>query len=77
MNHWKTNWAQLTGKMILSGIETSGGGISDLGVVGMRGIYSFCAAVIVSILLRWSHCGLDVLDHSAQTRADGNNDATK
>lgn len=58
--YWKTDWAQSTGKMILNGIETSGGGICELRVIGMRGIYSFCAAVIVSILLSLI---VDLLDH--------------
>ncbi|KAI2505314.1 hypothetical protein MHU86_9114 [Fragilaria crotonensis] len=59
---WKKDWAGSTGKSILNGIETSGGGICELRVIGMRGIYSFCAAVIFSILLSLV---VDLLDHRA------------
>jgi len=44
-------WAQSTGKSILEGVDTSGGGMVSLRVVGMEGIYYFCIAVIFSILL--------------------------
>jgi hypothetical protein len=60
---WKKDWAGSTGKSILNGIETSGSGICELRVIGMRGIYSFCAAVIISILLSLV---VDLLDHRAQ-----------
>ena len=61
--YWKQDWAESTGKSILSGIQTSGDGICELRVIGMRGIYSFCAAVIVSIVLSLV---VDLLDHRAQ-----------
>ncbi|KAG7338184.1 paraquat-inducible protein A domain containing protein [Nitzschia inconspicua] len=44
-------WAGSMGKTILEGVDTSGGGSATLRVVGMRGIYAFCGAVILSILL--------------------------
>ena len=47
----RPDWAQSTGKSLLNGVDTSGGGSATLRVVGMRGIYAFCGAVIVSILL--------------------------
>lgn len=43
--------ARDTLEQITSGVETSGGGLVSLRVVGMRGIYAFCAAVIASIAL--------------------------
>jgi len=43
------DWAQSTGKTILNGVKTSGGGIMELRVYGMGGIYFFCIAVIVSV----------------------------
>ncbi|CAB9522299.1 expressed unknown protein [Seminavis robusta] len=39
------------GKAIVEGIEMSGYGAVRLSVVGMKGIYAFCIAVILSILL--------------------------
>lgn len=36
---------------LLKGIEVSGGGEAELYVAGMRGIYDFCIAVILSIVL--------------------------
>jgi hypothetical protein len=45
------DWAKSTGRTILNGVSTGGGGSASLRVVGMRGIYAFCAAVILSILL--------------------------
>jgi hypothetical protein len=56
-------WAGGTGKSILQGIETSGGGSVQLRVVGMRGIYAFCLAVIVSICLSLA---VDVFDNRAR-----------
>jgi hypothetical protein len=61
--YWKPEWAQSTGKAILNGIETSGGGICELRVIGMRGIYAFCGAVVFSILLSLV---VDILDHRAK-----------
>jgi hypothetical protein len=46
--------------MILNGVDTNGGGIANLRVVGMRGIYAFCGAVVVSILLNLI---VDIFDH--------------
>jgi hypothetical protein len=56
-------WAGGTGKSILEGVETSGGGSVQLRVVGMRGIYAFCFAVIVSICLSLA---VDVFDNRAR-----------
>ena len=56
-------WAKSTGRSILRGVETSGGGVATLRVVGMRGIYAFCGAVILSIL--WSVV-VDIFDHRAK-----------
>jgi hypothetical protein len=56
-------WAGGTGKSILQGIDTSGGGSVQLRVVGMRGIYAFCLAVIVSICLSLA---VDVFDNRAR-----------
>ncbi len=68
-------WARSTRKTILNGVDTNGGGIANLRVVGMRGIYAFCGAVVVSILLSLI---VDLFDHQAkeqvwdeQTRALG------
>eukprot|EP00545_Synedropsis_sp_CCMP1620_P013542 CAMPEP_0119005264 /NCGR_PEP_ID=MMETSP1176-20130426/1618_1 /TAXON_ID=265551 /ORGANISM="Synedropsis recta cf, Strain CCMP1620" /LENGTH=566 /DNA_ID=CAMNT_0006957053 /DNA_START=64 /DNA_END=1761 /DNA_ORIENTATION=+ len=61
--YWQPDWAGSKGKAILDGIKTSGGGVVELRVIGMRGIYAFCAAVVVSILLSLV---VDVLDHRAQ-----------
>jgi len=41
----------------------NGGGLATLRVVGMKGIYAFSAAVILSILLSFS---IDVFDHKAK-----------
>jgi hypothetical protein len=63
------DWAKSTGRSILRGVETSGGGVAALRVVGMAGIYAFCGAVILSIL--WSVI-VDIFDHKArqdQTKA--------
>lgn len=59
-------WAGSTGKRIMRGIKTSGGGAVELRVVGMRGIYAFCAAVVLSILLSLL---VDVYDHRAKGAA--------
>ena len=62
----KPGWAQSTGKAILDGIETSGDGLCSLRVIGMRGIYAFCGAVVFSILLSLF---VDILDHRAKRDA--------
>uniref|UniRef100_A0A7S1Y4K2 Paraquat-inducible protein A n=1 Tax=Grammatophora oceanica TaxID=210454 RepID=A0A7S1Y4K2_9STRA len=59
------SWAQTTGKTIVNGVRTSGGGLVDLRVVGMKGIYAFCSAVILSILLSLI---VDILDHKYKQR---------
>lgn len=59
----KTDWTGSAGQSILSGIKTSGGGIMQLRVIGMKGIYAFCAAVVISILLSLV---VDVWDHKAR-----------
>jgi hypothetical protein len=45
------SWTQTTGKAIVKGMRTSGGGTSRMSVIGMRGIYAFCWAVLLSIAL--------------------------
>jgi hypothetical protein len=59
----RPDWAQSTGKSLLNGVDTSGGGSATLRVVGMRGIYAFCGAVIVSILLSLL---VDIFDNRAK-----------
>lgn len=59
----RPDWAQSTGKSLLKGVDTSGGGSAILRVVGMSGIYAFCGAVIVSILLSLM---VDIFDHRAK-----------
>ncbi|KAL3932070.1 MAG: hypothetical protein SGBAC_011022 [Bacillariaceae sp.] len=56
-------WARDTGKTILKGVHVNGGGLATLRVVGMKGIYAFSAAVILSILLSFV---IDVFDHKAK-----------
>lgn len=59
----RPDWAQSTGKSLLNGVNTSGGGLATLRVIGMSGIYVFCAAVIFSILLSLM---VDIFDHRAK-----------
>jgi hypothetical protein len=59
----RPDWAQSTGKSLLNGVTTSGGGMATLRVIGMSGIYVFCAAVIFSILLSLL---VDIFDHRAK-----------
>jgi hypothetical protein len=54
------SWARSTGRSIVKGVDTSGGGLATLRVVGMGGIYAFCAAVIISIGLS---VVVDIYDH--------------
>jgi len=56
-------WAKSTGRTIVKGISTSGGGKATLRVVGMSGIYYFCGAVILSIFLSLV---VDIFDHRAK-----------
>jgi len=56
-------WAQSTGRTLLNGVSTSGGGKATLRVVGMNGIYYFCGAVILSIFLSLA---VDIFDHRAK-----------
>ena len=56
-------WARSSGRTILDGVSTSGGGKATLRVVGMRGIYYFCGAVILSIILSLA---VDIFDHRAK-----------
>ena len=56
-------WARSTGATILKGVDTSGGGLATMRVVGMWGIYIFCGAVIMSILLSLI---VDIFDHRAK-----------
>lgn len=59
----RPDWAQSSGKSLLNGVDTSGGGSATLRVVGMNGIYAFCGAVIVSILLSLM---VDIFDNRAK-----------
>ena len=56
----RPEWTRSTRQMILNGVDTTGGGIANLRVVGMRGIYAFCGAIVVSILLNLI---VDIFDH--------------
>lgn len=60
---WQKDWAGSTGRSILNGISTSGDGVCELRVIGMRGIYAFCAAVVISIFLSLV---VDLFDHRAR-----------
>jgi len=57
------DWARSTGRKILNGVSTKGGGIATLRVAGMSGIYHFCGAVILSIFLSLA---VDIFDHRAK-----------
>jgi hypothetical protein len=57
------DWARSTGRKIVDGISTNGGGNAVVRVVGMRGIYYFCGAVILSIFLSLM---VDIFDHRAK-----------
>jgi hypothetical protein len=59
-------WAKTTGKSILTGVDTSGGGLASMHVKGLGGVYAFCIAVILSIALSLM---VDVLDTRARRRA--------
>lgn len=59
----RPEWARDTGATILKGVHVNGGGLATLRVVGMKGIYAFSAAVILSILLSFV---IDVFDHKAK-----------
>jgi len=53
------------GRMILlKGISAGGDGLIQLQIVGMRGVYAFCIAIILSILLS---VVVDILDHKASS----------
>ena len=59
------DWARSTGSTVVKGVSTSGGGLATLRVVGMSGIYAFCGAVIMSVLLSLV---VDVFDHRAKRK---------
>mmetsp|Transcript_18978 Transcript_18978/g.47006 ORF Transcript_18978/g.47006 Transcript_18978/m.47006 type:complete len:705 (-) Transcript_18978:1689-3803(-) len=59
----RPEWARDTGAKIFSGVRVNGGGLATLRVVGMKGIYAFSAAVILSILLSFV---IDIFDHKAK-----------
>jgi Paraquat-inducible protein A len=52
---------------IIKGIDTNGGGQVQLSVVGLNGIYAFCGAVIVSILLSFI---VDYYDYQCRNASD-------
>ena len=52
-----------TAKPILHGIEVEGGGHAQLSVAGLSGIYSFCGAVLLSIVLSLV---VDWFDHKSR-----------
>ena len=60
------DWARGAGRKVLNGVQTDGGGGVSLRVAGMEGIYPFCAAAILSLLLGVL---IDVLDHRARRGA--------
>ena len=66
-------WAGSTGQSILEGIDTSGGGQVKLSVIGMHGIYAFCGAVILSILLSLV---VDVYDNRAKKAIEQEEEST-
>mmetsp|Transcript_47704 Transcript_47704/g.144245 ORF Transcript_47704/g.144245 Transcript_47704/m.144245 type:complete len:782 (-) Transcript_47704:95-2440(-) len=57
------DWAQGAGQDVLRGFETSGGGQASLRIAGMKGIYVFCAAATLSLLIG---VVVDWLDHKAR-----------
>eukprot|EP00567_Pseudictyota_dubia_P001255 CAMPEP_0197465672 /NCGR_PEP_ID=MMETSP1175-20131217/64656_1 /TAXON_ID=1003142 /ORGANISM="Triceratium dubium, Strain CCMP147" /LENGTH=1091 /DNA_ID=CAMNT_0043001691 /DNA_START=386 /DNA_END=3662 /DNA_ORIENTATION=+ len=57
------DWAQGAGRDILQGFETKGGGQASLRIAGMKGIYVFCAAATLSLLIGVL---VDWLDHKAR-----------
>ena len=59
------DWARGAGREILKGVATEGGGLVDLRVAGMKGIYPFCAAAILSLLVGVL---VDILDHRSRRR---------
>lgn len=59
------DWARGAGREILKGVATEGGGLVDLRVAGMKGIYPFCAAAILSLLVGVI---VDILDHRSRRR---------
>lgn len=64
--YYRPELAQSTASTILNGCTTSGGGLATMRVIGMRGIYAFCGAVILSIVLSLI---VDVFDLKAKTVA--------
>jgi len=58
----KKDWTGSFGQTILNGVSGSGEGLMALRVIGMPGIYAFCAAVVLSIFLSLI---VDLLDHKA------------
>jgi hypothetical protein len=55
---------QRTFQSVLNGVTVSGDGFAHLRVQGMRGIYAFCLAVIMSILISFMVDILDVRSHN-------------
>jgi uncharacterized paraquat-inducible protein A len=68
------SWAGGTGNQVLDGMETSGGGSVQLRVEGMKGIYAFCLAVILSICLSLA---VDVFDSRARRASEAEVDSTQ
>jgi Paraquat-inducible protein A len=72
-----------TGKVMVEGIDVSGHGTIRLSVVGMNGIYAFCAAVICSVLLSavvdwYNYKHIDSLrKHAVARRLQGADTATE
>jgi Paraquat-inducible protein A len=58
--------AQRTFTSVMNGVDVSGDGLIYLRVQGMRGIYAFCLAVILSILISLIVDILDVRSHHHQ-----------
>jgi hypothetical protein len=54
---------------VLAGLDTTGGGSAQLSVVGLPGIYAFCGAVMLSILLSFLVDWYDLQYRSATPRA--------
>jgi len=58
-------FAQDRGKSIMNGVKTSGDGHVSIRVVGLSGIYFFCVAVLLSLLMGVM---IDWFDHKARVR---------
>ena len=63
------NWAEGAGRDIINGMEVSGTGYATLRIAGMTGIYIFCLAATLSLLVG---VAVDSLDHRARAESAKN-----